>query len=180
MNKLFICGSNRNKNCFRILNDLKSNEDELVSLSNKDIKFCLGCNACQNNIKNYCVINDYMQDLYPKIIDAEKIIIASPIYMNHITGILKNVIDRFNPFLCNDALNGKQVYLILTGQMSAEDNKEEIMNIINYFKGISEFMGFSFMFLKYFSSGDVLEIDDVKKNNLGYGKAISEIKAKIN
>lgn len=51
-----------------------------------------------NELKEYCVIDDDMQEIYEEILKADKIVIASPIYMNHITGLLKNVIDRFNPF----------------------------------------------------------------------------------
>jgi len=179
MNKLFICGSNREKNCYKILKDLKEEQDDIISLAKKDMKFCLGCNVCQKGLEKYCVLNDYMQEVYPKILSSNQIIIASPIYMNQITGILKNFIDRFNPFLSNNALEGKKVYLILTGQMSEEENREEIKNIGNYFLGLSEFMGFKFKFLKYLSSGDVLNIDDVTKVNSDYKEIIESIKQEI-
>ena len=125
MKRMFICGSNRENNCYKILNDLKEDQDDIISLARKDIKFCLGCNACQKGLEKLCVLNDYMQEVYPKILSSDKIIIASPIYMNQITGILKNFIDRFNPFLSNNALEGKHIYLILIGQMSEKDTEAE-------------------------------------------------------
>ena len=179
MKRLFICGSNRSKNCNTILNDLKENQDDIISLAKKDIKFCLGCNACQKGLEKFCVLNDYMQEVYPKILSFDKIIIASPIYMNQITGILKNFIDRFNPFLSNNALEGKHIYLILIGQMSEKDNEAEAEKIANYFMGLSDFMGFKFKFLKYLSSGDVLEIDDIIKVNGDYKNIIKSIKQEI-
>ena len=45
-----------------------------------------------------------MQEIYEEISKKDTIIIASPIYMNHITEILKNVIDRFNPYSCQKVL----------------------------------------------------------------------------
>ena len=47
---------------------------------------------------------------------------------------------------------GKKIYLILTGQGTYEDNEEEITSIINYFKGISEWLNFEFEFLYYFTT----------------------------
>ena len=96
---LYINGSNRKENCSRILNDLKEKDDKLIELSEMSINYCLGCNACANNLEEYCVIEDDMQEIYEDIKKVNKIVIATPIYMNHITGLLKNVIDRFNPYV---------------------------------------------------------------------------------
>lgn len=174
---LFINGSNREKNNYKILKDLMTENDELISLSHKDIKYCLGCNACINKLVNFCVLNDYMTtEIYKKLKEADKIIISSPIYMNQITGLLKNVIDRLNPFSNHGYFDGKKIYLILTGQMSYEENVEEVKKIIDYFSGVSEFMNFEFQFLKYISSGDITEIDDAKLANSNYDEIIAEIK----
>ena len=53
---LFINGSNREKNNYNILKDIMISDDELISLSKKDIKYCLGCSACINKLDNYCVL----------------------------------------------------------------------------------------------------------------------------
>lgn len=174
---LYISGSNRKKNCYKILNDLKKDEDKLISLSDKNIKYCLGCNACTKLLDNYCVLKDDMQEIYNYILETNKIIIATPIYMNHITGILKNVIDRLNPFTCReDILKGKKLYIITVGQMPEDENEDIANNIKEYFEGISEFMGFEVIFLKNFSSGDVLSIDDVTKEYKNYSDIIKELK----
>ena len=54
---LFINGSNREQNCSKIINDLKSEKCNIINLANKDIKFCLGCNACAKNKNNTCFFN---------------------------------------------------------------------------------------------------------------------------
>lgn len=155
-----------------------NSDDVLVSLSNKDIKFCLGCNACANKLGRYCVLDDYISNsVYDKIKSSENIVFASPLYMSHITGLLKNLIDRLNPFYHHDYLNGKKIYLILTGGGSYIDNKEEIDDIIKYFSGISEWLNFEFSFLGYFTSGNS---DDVKKEEKDYLKNIERIKGELN
>ncbi len=91
---------------------MKNEEDKLIVLADKSINYCIGCNACINNLETYCMIEDDMQEIYKAILDSDKIIIATPIYMNHITGILKNVIDRFNPFCSHEELlKGKSFIL---------------------------------------------------------------------
>lgn len=177
---LFINGSNREKNCFNILCDIKGDKDEIISLSKKDIKFCLGCNSCKNELDNYCVLNDYITcHVYKKIEENEKIILASPLYMSNITGLLKNMIDRLNPFYHHDLLRGKKIFLILTGQGTYVDNEEEIKAIIDYFKGISEWLNFEFEFLHYFTSGDLFKVDDVRVSNDNYNSIINDIKTSI-
>lgn len=177
---LYINGSNRNKNCFKVLNDLKQNDDKLISLADKSINYCLGCSACMNELDSYCIIeDDDMQEIYYAMIEADKIIIASPIYMNHITGILKNVIDRLNPFSCHGNLKGKKIYLITIGQMSEEENEEIAESINKYFESISEFMEFEFTFLKNLTSGDIETIDDITKVYENYEYMIDEMRSII-
>lgn len=178
---LFINGSNREKNCYTILKDIKKKNDELISLSNKDIKYCLGCNSCIKKLDNFCILDDFMsQNIYQKIIASDKIIIASPIYMSSITGLLKNVIDRFYPLYNHNNFNNKNVYLILSGQGTYEDNEEEINDIIKYFSGISEWMNFKFTFLDYFCSGNPKDDNNIKKFDIDYDDKINKIKNILN
>ena len=71
-----------------------------------------------------------MNKIYDAISKCDYIIIMSPIYMNQITGILKNVLDRFNPYCASENLKGKKIYLITVGQMS-EEEQQEICNSID-------------------------------------------------
>lgn len=177
---LYICGSNRKGNSAKIINDLKKENDEVIFLDEKEIKYCMGCNSCMNDLASHCIIKDDMKDVYDKILDTDKIIMVSPIYMNHITGLLKNVIDRFNPFSWHDdLLQGKTIYLITVGQMDEEENCEIADNIKEYFESIGEFMGFNTVFLKNFSSGDIQTIDDITKVYEDYEEIINELKTKI-
>lgn len=178
---LYINGSNRKGNCSKILNDLKEKDDKLIELADKSINYCLGCNACMDELEGHCIVEDDMQEIYEQILKVDKIVIATPIYMNHITGLLKNVIDRFNPFSWHDdLLKGKTIYLITVGQMNEEENADIAVNIKEYFESIGEFIGFETVFLKNFTSGDIETIDDVTKMYHNYKEIIEELKRKIN
>lgn len=71
-----------------------------------------------------------MKKVYDAISKCDNIIIMSQIYINQITGILKSVFDRFNPYCANEKLKGKKIYLITVGQMS-EEEQQEICNSID-------------------------------------------------
>ena len=179
---LYISGSNRKKNCYKILEDLKDGADTLISLADKNIHYCLGCISCVNNLEEYCVINDDMREIYHEMEKADKIVIATPIYMNHISGILKNVIDRLMPYFSHDELlKGKKVYIITVGQMGEKENEEIADNIKTYFESLAEedFMDFNVVFLRNLSSGNIKTIDDVTKNYDNYNQIIEELKQKI-
>lgn len=160
---LYISGSNRKHNSYNFLKSIKNDEDILISLADTNIKNCIGCNICQKNEDNKCVLNDEMKSIYENIDKCDKIIMMSPIYMNHITGILKNVIDRFNPYCASEKLKSKKIMVITVGQMSEEEQEEIVNKIDDYFKSIAEFLYFDFEYLYNFTSGDILEIDDINK-----------------
>jgi multimeric flavodoxin WrbA len=88
---------------------------ESVYLHGLDIRPCDGCDLCKEN-GEYCVIEDDMQPLYPKFLESEAMILASPIYWFTYSAQLKLCIDRwyglwnFNP----DVFKGKPMGIILT------------------------------------------------------------------
>ena len=172
---LLINCSNREKNNYKILNDIKTYNDKLISLTHKKMDFCLGCESCQKNLEKFCVLNDYItNNVYEEIINEDNIIFASPMYMSNINAILKNLLDRLNSFYNHKLLKDKKIYLILTGYATKEDNEEEIDSIIKYFKGISEYLYFDFEFLDYFVDSDSPEV--IEENN----KKIESIKQRFN
>lgn len=68
------------------------NEVEKICISEKNIACCKACYACKTN--GICVIKDDMADVLQKIIDADVLVLASPVYFYSIDAQLKAVIDR--------------------------------------------------------------------------------------
>lgn len=65
---------------------------EKVRVSELKIGYCRACYACK--AKGECVQNDDMSALLQKIIDADVIAVASPVYFYSVDAQLKAVIDR--------------------------------------------------------------------------------------
>ena len=69
---------------------------EKIPLTEADINPCKGCNACQK--LNRCVQRDGMDIIHDKIIAADIIILAAPIFCMGITAQAKMLIDRAQVF----------------------------------------------------------------------------------
>ncbi|NLB20771.1 MAG: flavodoxin family protein [Clostridium sp.] len=99
MKVLGIVGSKRkNGNTAHLVNKAmesvvgKEITTETIYLGDYDIKGCTGCEGCK---KTYtCVIKDDMMNLYPKILEADAVIIGSPTYFYNISSDMKSFIDR--------------------------------------------------------------------------------------
>ena len=68
------------------------NTVEKIRVSEKKIGYCLGCYACKNT--GVCAIKDDMAEVLQKIIDADVLVLASPVYFYSIDAQLKTVFDR--------------------------------------------------------------------------------------
>lgn len=74
-------------------------EVEFVNLYKLNIKPCVGCFSCWSKTLGHCVINDDMQQLYPKIEAADIIIESFPLYFFGMPSGLKAMTDRCLPFM---------------------------------------------------------------------------------
>lgn len=85
------------------------NQVEMMSLREKSVNFCHGCNACQKN--GVCVIKDDAGKINEKMMSSDVIVFATPIYFGEMIGQLKTVIDRTNP-LCVMDYAFRDIYML--------------------------------------------------------------------
>ena len=69
-------------------------ETESIYLHDKKISACHACYACQRPDSTGCAIDDEMQPIYKKLIDADCWIIASPVYWFTMSAQTKLFLDR--------------------------------------------------------------------------------------
>ena len=67
-------------------------ETELIILSELKISPCTSCGSCQKTGK--CIMIDDMQPMHKKLLEADCIVFASPIYFGGVSAQLKAFIDR--------------------------------------------------------------------------------------
>ena len=94
------------------------NEIEFISLRGKDIKFCMGCLACQK--LGACIIKDDVPAIMENVLNADVVCWATPIYYYEMSGQMKTLIDRMNAMYPKD-YRFRDVYLLAT---ATEDEEE--------------------------------------------------------
>ena len=82
---------------------------ELVTLRGMDIHDCVHCNWCLTKQEEgrYCAQRDDMDLLYPKIYNADGLLLATPVYFSRMTGYLAAMIDRLRVFMFGNYYRGK-------------------------------------------------------------------------
>lgn len=78
-------------------------EIETIYLKDKEIKHCSGCFTCWTKTPGICIYNDDMKELLDKVVEADVIVYATPLYYYTVTGIMKDFMDRMLP------LNSKEI-----------------------------------------------------------------------
>jgi multimeric flavodoxin WrbA len=106
MNILAICGAaNKSRNTATMLKSAfdgamsaQGAVGETVYLYDLDYKGCIGCHSCKLLASDRfarCAMRDGLTPVLEKAIDADVILIGSPIYFNDITGQTRAFIERF-------------------------------------------------------------------------------------
>jgi len=68
-------------------------ETELFQAGGRAVHGCKACGACSTH-KGKCAIDDWVNELYPKMKVADAIVIGSPTYFSDLTPETKAIIDR--------------------------------------------------------------------------------------
>lgn len=96
------------------------NKAEKIRVAEKNIGYCKGCYACADS--GVCVIKDDMAEILQKIIDADVIVLASPVYFYSIDAQLKALIDRTVARWTE--VKDKEFYYIMTAADSSKNSME--------------------------------------------------------
>lgn len=122
------------REAFEKMLDLQS---DISSLSQYDINMCKGCRACFQVSEEKCPCKDEVLALKNKMLSYDGIVIGSPVYVEDVTGLMKQWIDRM-AFACHRPfLDGKPIYVFTTSGARASRHAIETMkNAFVAFGGI--------------------------------------------
>jgi len=124
VNIVIICGSPIKEGnvetllrvALKEIKDLPDVETELILLAEwwKSFRGCNHCNFCttKQEPRRFCMIDDQMTEVYPKLLKADAIVFASPTYATRITGLLTCFMDRMRPLYVGRIYNGSLKYKV--------------------------------------------------------------------
>ena len=141
-------------------------EAERLRITDFTITPCKECHGCDQT--GNCVILDDMQKIYPKLLEADIIILASPIFFYGVTAWAKALIDRSQAFwarkyLLKDPSSGKEGkkrkgFFISVGATKGERVFEGAILSVKYFFDVlnAEYVG-ELVFKEVEGKGDILK-----------------------
>jgi len=89
-------------------------EFETIYPAHMNLKTCLGCRTCFNKGEERCPLKDDLAAILAKMRAADGIIMASPVYVSDVNGVMKTLMDRL-AFICHrPEFAGKCVYFVAT------------------------------------------------------------------
>ena len=103
---------------------------EKFFVSRKNINYCRGCGI--RNTTHRCVQKDDMAEILDKMVTADVIVMATPVYFYTMNAQMKTLIDRTVPRY--QEISGKDFYFIVT---AADDNKANMQKTIEGFRGFT-------------------------------------------
>lgn len=107
------------------------NEAEKVFLRDKKIGYCTGCGACNSTHK--CMLQDDMPGILDKMVRADVIALATPVYFYMMDGQMKTLIDRTVPRYTE--ISNKDFYFIIA---AADTDQSMMKRTIEGFRGFTE------------------------------------------
>jgi multimeric flavodoxin WrbA len=149
---------------------------EKIFLHGKDISPCQACYACQRPDSKGCAIDDEMQPIYGKLIEADGWVIASPVYWFSMSAQTKLFLDRCFalPAYKKDAFTGKRIAIAMS--YGDEDAfKSGCVNALRTFQDSARYVGANLVGMVYGSAekpGEIKANDTLMRQAVALGKKL--------
>ncbi|MDO4939797.1 MAG: flavodoxin family protein [Lachnospiraceae bacterium] len=169
MKIVILNGSPRKGNTLTAINAFaegakQKNDIEIIDTYRYKISPCMGCEACE--CSKGCVAKDDSNMIIDKLVVADMIVFASPVYWWGITAQIKLVIDK--AYCRASLLKDKKVGVIIVGGSSVDNEQYKLIR--GQFRCISEYLNWNIIFHEDYSA---YETGDLAENVT----AIEELKA---
>ena len=102
-------------------------EVEFIELRDYHLNYCVACYSCTESGK--CIIGDGMNEIAEKLLQADVIVFATPVYFYSMSGQLKVFIDRLVPIYTKIKAD---IYIIAT---QWDDNPDMMEKVIEAIRG---------------------------------------------
>ncbi len=116
---------------------------ETVYLNGLNIKPCQGCYVCKMEDSTGCAVDDDMQSLYPKLVESDAWIIASPVYWFNMSAQTKIFIDRCFALWNEDPETNPMYKKRIAIAMSYGDSDPFTSGCVNALRSFQDAYGFA-------------------------------------
>jgi len=158
-------------------------ETQLFVLNCMNIKPCQDCGGCEKT--GICIISDEMNEISRAIREADRIVLASPIFFFGLSAQAKIMVDRCQAFWCEKYLlkrpvppgpHGRKGLLLLVGGMKKEIGIQcAEATATAFFRTISVTEHRTLSFLGVDAKGAILEHPEALKSAFEAGKDLVKI-----
>jgi len=145
----------------------KGHTGEKIYLYDYEIAPCTDCRKCKKG-DFVCAVDDGMQEIYPKIQEADLIIFGTPLYWFGPTGKMKLLMDRMRPFVTNEKIRGKKGAVVAS---SGEETKS-CEPLIEMFHLTFDYLGMEFagkVLAQAYEKGEISQNQEALKKAYEFG-----------
>lgn len=176
MRILVITGGRINGNTQKTVESLRAQMDalakadgvtlayETVSLMAEGFMFCRGCRICFEKGEALCPCRDGLAALREKLLLAAGVIVASPVYVEDVSGTMKNWIDRMSYHCYRPAFAGKLAFVVTTSGVGTTGRAAQTMATA------LRLWGFGLGGRRNYRTGARITADDIRKR---HGKTLA-------
>jgi len=143
---------------------------EKVYLYDCEIAPCVDCRHCKKGDYT-CSLADAMEEIYPKIEEADLIIFGTPLYWYGPTGKMKLLIDRLRPYVASRKLEGKKGVLVTP----SEEGEEACHCLVEMFRRSFAYLGMEFagvILPKAYEKGEIKQNKEELRRAYEFGSSL--------
>ena len=134
-------------------------EVETFYLNGMNIRPCQGCYACQKKDSKGCVQDDDMQKIYPKLVEADAWVIASPVYWFTMSAQTKLFMDRCLALLAYGAQAFRKKVAIAMSYGDTDPFRSGCINALRTFQDSFHYVGAKIVGMVYGSAMEAGQIE---------------------
>lgn len=106
------------------------NHVKKIALREKKLHPCVGCTSCYES--SNCVFDDIVE-IKQNLLEADVVVLGTPVYFHNMSGQLKIMIDRTVGFY--EELINKEFYYIMTATSTEEEDEQNFPRTIESLRG---------------------------------------------
>jgi len=143
---------------------------EYISVTQADVKPCYSCGGCTDKTYGKCVIRDDGDKIFPKLLNADILLVVSPLMWGSYSFKMKRVLDKISVigdrhyFVKQGELvkkmqgNIKRFYAIGVKDVCSDKEKEVFSNLVSENINIMSTQGNSFVMASNISENEISKI----------------------